>query len=34
MSRNMLLAKGLRTWDLSLMKSWKIKERLSHSIPG
>ena len=29
MSRNMLLAKGLRTWDLSLMKSWKIKERLT-----
>jgi len=29
MSRNLLRAKGLRTWDLSLLKSWKFKERLT-----
>ena len=29
MSRDALRAKGLRTWDLSLLKNWKFKERLT-----
>ncbi len=29
MGRNLLRAKGLRTWDLSLLKNWKFKERLT-----
>ena len=29
MGRNVLLAKGLRTWDLSVLKNWKFGERLT-----
>jgi hypothetical protein len=29
MGRNVLVAKGLRTWDLSVLKNWKVRERLT-----
>ena len=29
MSRDELRAKGLRTWDLSVFKNWRFKERLT-----